>query len=134
MGVLRQPLFWNAREPQQESKPAPRRLLRPRAGHRHTPALSRVSVELQDGRGVVHVGQLWDISDAGAGLCFSKRQLVAGTGLVTSLRLRLRSSQSTLDLPVEVRWIDLDHGAWFVGVRFSEQQAGCPFLKELIAA
>lgn len=134
MAGLKQPLFRNGRALEREIQPVQRKVIITRAETRHTPPLSSVRVELKDDRGIVHAGQLWDISAAGAALSFGRRQVAAGEGLTTSLRLILPASRAELELPVEVRWLDLDHGACFVGVCFMQWIGDSDFLRDLMAA
>lgn len=49
-------------------------------------------------------------------------------------RLRSRSGSGVMALTVEVRWLDPEHGACFVGVRFVESRESDFLLRDLLIA
>ena len=90
-----------------------------RAEKRQTPPLSVVRAEIDGADGTVYSGQLWDISRSGASISLGRNSFRMLKGTEIELRLRSRNSADVVTIPATVRWVDINHGATFLGVQFA---------------
>lgn len=90
-----------------------------RAEKRQTPPLSVVRAEIDGADGTVYSGQLWDISRSGASISLGRNSFRMLKGTEIELRLRSRSSAGVVTIPSTIRWVDINHGATFLGVHFA---------------
>ena len=99
-----------------------------RKDKRITPPLSlvRAEVELENSR--IFVGQLWDISLSGASLSLGRVQFSDPHDPRVLLRLRSRHGPDMLELPANIRWIDVNHGVTFTGLSLLQRLQPGTFL------
>lgn len=99
-----------------------------RKDKRITPPLSLVRAEIELENAHVFVGQLWDISLSGASLSLGRVQFSDPHNRRVLLRLRSRHGSEMLELPANIRWIDVNHGVTFTGLSLLQRLQPGTFL------
>jgi len=107
---------------------------KPRSETRRTPPLSMVRAEIDGPDGTLYSGQLWDISRSGAAISFGRKTFEVPKESEVQLRLRSRHGPEIVAMLSSVRWMNVDYGATFVGLRFSSAIQSGTFLDAFLQA
>jgi hypothetical protein len=114
--------------------PANSAIYQPRGEVRQTPPLSIMQAEIDGPDNTIYSGQLWDISRSGASICLGRKIFNVLNGTEIQLRLRSRQSPEVVTMPSNVRWVDSNQGATFVGLHFANTLAPGTFLDAFLDA